>query len=420
MKGTLLVSIFLSLLGAALAPLYIPILYGDLHPQALEAAVLLTIIYFSSITAVGMNAVLEAYFDSNSRFTISVLSQIVVISSSILSTVLFAHTLGIYSIALGYVAGTVLSLLIKVFFYIKKGTYTLKGKMDWKEIKDFYIVFFPVAVTVMIGQINLTVDNIFASQFPEGAVTYINNAKNLVHFPQAIIGVAIATLIFPMLSKAQSAKNPDLFKSGLQRGFSLLSLILLPALAGIVWLMPSIIEVIYQRGEFTEDATAATTNVAYFYIGSVLFFSLQAILSKGFYALQKGQIILRIGLLSILLNIFLNFFLTKALNSYLGIPLASSLVALIYFVISFYLFIKLTGRFNSLDLTMDLLKIVLSVIIMMTALYTLRILTPSLPSLLNTATAALVGATVYTLSILALRVSTVRFLLSFITKGRRN
>ncbi|MDG5471571.1 murein biosynthesis integral membrane protein MurJ [Jeotgalibacillus sp. ET6] len=416
MKGTLIVSFVFSLLGAVLAPFYIPLLYPNFSSDATEISILVAIIFFASIVAVGMNSVLEAFFDANNRFAISVVSQIVVILSSILSAVLFADQIGIYSLAIGYAAGTVLSLLLKTLFFIDKGTYTLKGKFDWLEIKSFYIVFIPVAFTVMIGQINLTVDYIFAGRFEESVITYINNAKNLVHFPQAIIGVTIGTIIFPLLSKAQSTNNKELFKTGIQRGLSAMSLILLPAVAGMMWLMPNIIELVYLRGEFSEAAAAATTAVAYFYVGSVLFFSLQTVLNKGFYAMQKGHVILKIGAISILLNIVLNYILTETMNSYNGIPLASSLMAFIYFVVSYFIFTNLIGRSGQRKMLADLIKIIIAVAIMIGVLSLLRMSVSTLPNIAEIMLSAVVGALVYLGAVFLLKVSTFTFLISAIRK----
>ncbi|TDL32608.1 murein biosynthesis integral membrane protein MurJ [Jeotgalibacillus sp. S-D1] len=412
MKGTLIVSVIFSVIGAALAPLYIPMLYPNFNEQATEIAVLIAIIFFASVVAVGMNSVLEAFFDANNRFAISVVSQIVVILSSIISAILFAESIGVYSLALGYAFGTVLSLLLKTLFFIQKGTYTLRGKFDWLEIKSFYIVFIPVAVTVMIGQINLTVDYVFAGRFQEGVITYINNAKNLVHFPQAIIGVTIGTIIFPLLSKAQSTKNNELFQTGIQRGLSTMCLVLFPSVAGMMWLMPNIIELVFQRGAFSASAAEATTIVAYYYVGSVLFFSLQTVLNKGFYAMQKGHLILTIGSFSVLLNILFNYILTEVMNSYNGIPLASSIMAFFYFAVSYFIFTRLIGGSGQKEMLAEIMKITAAVVVMVGVLYSIDFFTSTLPNLAEMIFVAIAGAIIYIAVIKLLNVKTFSFLLS--------
>ncbi|MGD7043312.1 murein biosynthesis integral membrane protein MurJ [Jeotgalibacillus proteolyticus] len=418
LKGTIVISAILSIAGASLAPIYIPLFYPDITDLAEQTAITVAIIFFMSVIVVGMNSVFEAYFDAENRFAISVVSQIIVILSSIISAILFADVIGVYSLAAGYGAGTILSLVIKQMFFLPKNSFSFRGKFDWLEIKTFYLIFIPVAITVMIGQINLTVDQIFAGAFQEEAIVYINNAKNIVHFPQAIIGVTIGTIIFPLLSKAQSQNDSDLFKKGIQRGLSAMCLVLFPAIAGMMWLMPTVIEVILLRGEFDENAAAATTTVAYFYVGSVLFFSMQTVLNKGFYALQKGHYILTIGAVSVGLNALLNFVLTRVLESYIGIPLASSLMALLYFAVSYVVFMKLIGRSADSQLMKDIIKILFAAAAMLLILYTVRDLTSTLPGIAEIAVVALLGAAVYGATVYLLKVSSFNFLLSSLRRNK--
>lgn len=420
LKSTALVSLILSVFGAVLAPLYIPFFYPELDEKGTEITVFITIIYFSSLIAVGMNAVLEAYLDANNRFAISVVSQILVMASSIAAAFFFASSIGVYSLAFGYLTGTLLSLALKKLFFMPKEAYSLREKFDWKEIHSFYHIFIPVAVTAMIGQINLTVDHAFANPYGKGTVNYITYAKNLVHFPQAILAVTIGTIIFPMLAKAQSSKNKKLFKAGLQRGISTMSLILFPALAGMVWLMPDIIEAIYQRGKFTQEATEATTTVAYYYMGSVLFFSLQTVLNKGFYAMNKGHVILKVGVLSILLNGICNYAFTNIMDSYMGIPLASSFGAFIYFIVSYSIFTKLIGKSDQREMMVDLFKVCISVLLMLIVLFWIRPFTDRLPNLAEIAVVSAAGAAVYTGAVLMLRISAATFLVSAFIRTKKD
>nr|WP_039813863.1 murein biosynthesis integral membrane protein MurJ [Jeotgalibacillus malaysiensis] len=407
MLGTILISLIISIAGAALAPFYIPLMY-DFSGEALHIATIVTIIFFSSMVGVGMNAVLEGYFDAVERFAISVTSQTIVTLSSILFAILFANSWGVYSLAIGYAAGVVISLVLKLLFFIQKGTFSIRQKLDYDEIKTFFIIFIPVGLTIMVGQINLMVDYIFAGRFSESVITYVNNAKNLVHFPQALIGVTISTVIFPIISKAQAKQDNKLFKQGIQQGINVMSLILLPAIAGMMWLMPSIVELLFQRGAFDSQASEATTVVAYFYVGSVIFFSLQQVLNKGFYALNKGRLILTIGLISIGLNALFNYIFTMLMGSYNGIPLASSVMAFVYFAVSLYIFRKLINESLMKEMLPDLLKIIISVILMMGALLLLDPVLSGWGPVVTIILTGLAGSIVYGIAVIVLKVSSIK------------
>lgn len=417
-KGTLVLAFVLSLIGMAVAPFMIRIFYPDFSPEATEIATWVTVIFFSCIAIVGMNAVLEAFFDAESKFSLSIVSQIIVILSSILSAFLFANKIGPYSLALGYVVGTVLSLVFKLFITIPNKSMRIREKLDWIEVKKFYWVFLPVGLTVAVGQVNLMVGSIFAGFQGEGAVTYINYAKNLVHMPQAIFGVTIATIIFPMLSKAITNEDNDLFKRGIEKGLTTMYLVLMPAVIGMMLLMPNLIELFFQRGAFGEDATTATSQVAYYYFGSVLFFSLNNVINKGFYTLKKGHMILMISIGSIGLNVLFNFLFAEWLG-YLGIPLAASVMALFYTGACLIVFVKLVGSLDFRAIIIDYVKITIATAIMAAAVYGLLQVMDTIPNIIQIITAAITGAIVFVIAVFAMRTNAFLFLWNNLTKRKK-
>ncbi|SEH44160.1 putative peptidoglycan lipid II flippase [Halobacillus karajensis] len=417
-KGTLVLAFILSIIGMLLAPVIMPLLYPNFSEEATQIATWVTIIFFACISFVGMNSVLEAFFDAESKFSLSIVSQIIVILSSIFAAFLFANQIGAYSLALGYLVGTVLSLIFKLFLVVPRKVMDVKQKIDWPEVKQFYWIFLPVGLTVAVGQVNLMVGTIFAGHQGEGAVTYINYAKNLVHMPQAIFGVTIATIIFPLLSKAITANDTDQFKRGIEKGLTTMYLVLLPAVIGMMLLMPNLIELFYERGAFSDAATEATTQVAYLYFGSVVFFSLNNVINKGFYTMKKGHLILMISIGSIALNVLFNFLLAEWLG-YRGIPLAASLMALFYTAACLVVFVRLVGGLDFKYLVKDYVKITVAVAVMSGAVIGLQQVITSWPNLLQIISVAVVGAVVFIACSFALKTQAFLFLLRNITKRKK-
>lgn len=415
-RGTVLLGFIVSLTGVVASPFLLPIMFPELSTEAIRLSVGLSVVFFIAVFVVSLNAVYEAYLDAENKFSLSVISQILVIGSTILGAIFFAERFGAYSLAFGYLVGSLLSYAAKRLWFIPKDSHKIVGRLDWSEIKPFSIIFIPVAITVMVGQVNLTIDNIFAGRFSGEAINYINYAKNIVHFPQAIIGVTIGTIIFPILSKAISTDNQAGFKKSIEYGLMLTLLVLLPAVAGMMWLMQDLIHIVYERGAFTADATQATASVGYLYLGSVLFFSLQNILNKAFYAKKKGYVILRISLFSIALNIALNFLFIELLGSYLAIPLASSVMALVYFTLNWIVFNRTEGKLENSFLLKDSAKIILSTAIMLFSLWLLDLVIADLNVYVHFAIIVLAGALVYGAAIIVFRTATARFLLTKLKK----
>ncbi|WP_093213593.1 murein biosynthesis integral membrane protein MurJ [Sediminibacillus albus] len=409
LKGTAVVSAVLAAIGAGLSPYIIPLLYPGFSEQAQMIAVWVSVLLMSALVFVGINAVLEAYLDANNRFSIATVSQILVIAGMILSAILFAEQIGPYALAAGYLIGAAVSLLFKLIFVVPKQTINLREKINFKEVNAFYAIFIPVAVTVMVGQINLAVDNIFAGQFSEGTVTYINYAKNLVHFPQAIFGVTIATIVFPILAKAEASDDRLLFKRTIAQGLTTMYLIVLPAVTGMMVLMPSIIGLLYERGAFTHQATLATSQAAYYYFGSVLFFSLNTMINKGFYSLKKGKLIMGLGAASILFNVIFNYIFTRWLG-YTGIPLASSVIGFLYIAIGFWIFLRLAGGLPLQMLGREFVKITIAALAMLAGILPLISLLAEWPLAVSVIAIAGAGAIIYSVSAYLLRIEAMLFL----------
>ncbi|WP_077623411.1 murein biosynthesis integral membrane protein MurJ [Sediminibacillus massiliensis] len=417
LKGTAMVSILIAVIGVIVSPYLIPLLYGNFSEDAKAIAVKVSVVLMAALVFVGVNSVLEAYLDAKSNFSLSALSQVIVVLTTIAGAVIFADKIGPLSLALGYLLGALISLFYKLFLLVPKQVFHLKQSWNIEETYSFYKVFIPVAMTVMVGQINLAVDNVFAGRFEEGTVTYINYAKNLVHFPQSIFAVTLATMIFPILSKAYVNNDTRQFKAAIGKGLQFMYFILLPSITGMFLLMPYLISFIYERGAFTHEATIATSYTSYFYFGSVLFFSLSTVINKGFYTLKKGHLIMGIGAGSICLNLLFNYLFTNWIG-YIGIPLASSMVAFVYLIAGAVLFNKLAGGFDFRILGVEFTKITLCGLGM---LGILALLLPTFSRLPDAACILLVsisGVCIYLIFTYIARVETVRFILKDLRKKR--
>lgn len=326
---------------------------------------------FFSIFLVGINAVFEGYFDAKGKYSFSTFSQTVVVLSTIGSTLFLSKLIGGYSIALGYLVGTIISFLIKFFYFGPRKFINWRQKLNIKEVNTFYLIFIPVGITIMVGQINLNISNFYAGMFGADAISYLNYAFRLVSIPQAIFGVTVATIIYPIIAKARTNNDMNLFKTGMEKGLSIMFLFLAPTVSGMMLMMEEIIQIVYQRGAFDGAATVATSEVAYYYVGSVLFYSIQVIIAKGFYTLDKGNLIMRIGILSILLNIVFNFVFSSWIG-YKGLALSTSVVGFIYTFIAFFILNKHIGWLSVRKIGKEYVKIIFSCIVMIVVLWIIK------------------------------------------------
>jgi putative peptidoglycan lipid II flippase len=263
-------------------------------------------------------------------------------------------------------------------------------------VKLFYQIFWPVGLTIAVGQINLMVNTFFAADLGEGVVANLNYAFRLVNIPQAIFGVTIATIAFPIIAKAKADHDMNYFRKGIEKGLLYLLVFLTPTLAGMWLLMHPLVESVYERGAFTGSATNITTSFAILYIGSTFFYSIQAVVAKGFYVLEKGHLIMRIGLISILLNVISNWIFSDLYGAK-GIALSASIVAMIYSVITFTTLWKLIGGLNKNYLIKNAVQVAGATAVMMLFLLVIEKYTAidDLPAFLHLLAQSTIGAMIY-------------------------
>ncbi|MET3575414.1 murein biosynthesis integral membrane protein MurJ [Bhargavaea ullalensis] len=369
-KGTFWLTLGVSILGVLLSSPIVRLFYPNFgeFEHGFAIASWTAAIYFASLMMVGVNAVFEGFFDAKKKFSFSVFSQTSVVLMTIVFALLFHKQIGIIAVPLGYFVGTILSLLIKLIYRTPKKFIIWSQKLDREEVSAFYHIFWPVGLTIAVGQINLMVNTFFAADLGEGVVSNLNYAFRLVNIPQAIFGVTIATIAFPIIAEAHTKKNPGLFKRGLEKGYLYLLVFLTPMLAGMWYLMHELVGTVYERGAFTASATDLTSSYAVLYIGSAFFYSIQAVTAKGFYTLEKGHYMMRIGLISIILNIVSNWIFSQFYGAQ-GIALSASIVALLYCAITFTTLWKEVGGMDGSYLLKNTAQIIVGVLVMMAFLF---------------------------------------------------
>jgi putative peptidoglycan lipid II flippase len=161
-----------------------------------------------------------------------------------------------------------------------------------------------------------------------------------------------------------------MFKQGIEKGLSSMFLLIAPSVAGMMLLIEPIVRIVYERGAFTPSATEITSQYALYYMGSVLFYSIQAVVAKGFYTLGKGSSFMRIGLFSIVLNIVSNYLFAKWIGPS-GLALSASIVGMIYSTLTFTTLHRISGGFHLKQIGREFGKIIIATTAMIAILLAL-------------------------------------------------
>jgi hypothetical protein len=118
---------------------------------------------------------------------------------------------------------------------------------------------------------------------PPGSMTVLSYGQRLYEFPLGVFGVAIATAIFPALSR--ESNDPDRFMATLRRGMRLSFFIGFPASVGLVLVREPLAAAIFQGGQFSHEDVQKVGFVLAMYAPAIWAYSMQQLSTRAFYAL---------------------------------------------------------------------------------------------------------------------------------------
>ena len=123
----------------------------------------------------------------------------------------------------------------------------------------------PAALGLGVTQINIMVDTLLASFLPEGSISYLYYSNRLLQLPLALFGIALGTALFPTFSSLVSQGKTEELMSTFLFGIRTVLFITVPASIGLIVFRVPIISLLFQRGEFTQNATIATSQALFAY-----------------------------------------------------------------------------------------------------------------------------------------------------------
>ncbi|TVS03703.1 MAG: murein biosynthesis integral membrane protein MurJ [Phycisphaerales bacterium] len=182
------------------------------------------------------------------------------------------------------------------------------GTIQLNALVDTLIAMWPVWVGPTIGGYDYPLD--------ERSNAILTYTQRLYQFPLGVFGIAVATVAFPMLSRA--ASDPNAFVRTLKSAARLSLFIALPASVGLVLVRGDLTGVVFGGGEhaFSDDGLARSSAVLLGYAVAVWAYSLNHVFVRAFYAHGDTMTPLKVAVgvlgLNLALNLVLIWFLREA------------------------------------------------------------------------------------------------------------
>ena len=318
------------------APIVIHLFYPEFTHSAYvyHLAVSLLRILLPTVLLFSVSGVVIGVLYSYERFTMPAVVSIVWNLVIIAFIALFSghDSLGIYALAWGMLAGTVAEVVLLVAA-LRRVDLKWRVSFAWRDplLRRVLLLMVPVTITLGILNFNALIDFFFAQFVSDHAAAQINYAFRLYQLPQGMFAITIGTVLFPTLSRYAADNDMDSFRETLSMGVRQIFFVSLPFVAWFVVVPHSIVQLIYQHGQFVPADTAAVAPILAFFTLGMAFANVNVMFNRGFQSMQRPWLPLYVGIVNLVLNALLDWVLYKPLGAR-GIVLSTSIVSAFNFV----------------------------------------------------------------------------------------
>ncbi|MGH7313855.1 MAG: murein biosynthesis integral membrane protein MurJ [Candidatus Rokuibacteriota bacterium] len=317
-----------TLVGIAAAPWILRVVapgFTD-DPGQMTLAVLLTRAMFPYLVLVGLAALAMGALHAHGRFFAAALGPAVLNVGIIVAVLLLAGRMEppILALAVGVLAGGAGQLLVQVPSLRRAGLLVLpSGDRRHPALVRMARLLVPAVFGLAAVQVTVLVNTLLASLLPGGSISFLYYADRVMEFPLGVFGIAQASASLPAMSRQAAVGDRQGLGETVNFTLRLALYVALPATAGLVLLRMPITRVLFERGRFGPEDTAATAQALAWYAVGLVGFSMARILAQVLYALGEPGTAVKLGLLSVGANVIAALALMEPL-AHGGLALASS------------------------------------------------------------------------------------------------
>jgi putative peptidoglycan lipid II flippase len=320
----------IGVLGAPLlVVVFAPGFMNDVPKQELAGAMLR--VTFPYIFFISLTALAGGILNTWRRFAVPAFTPVLLNLSLIGSAIWLAPRFAepVTALAWGVLIAGIVQLLFQVPFLLQLRLLPRPSlSRDREGVRRILRLMVPTLFAVSVTQINLLVDTFIASFLVTGSISWLYFSDRLVEFPLGVFGIALATVIMPVLSAEHARGSPEAYSRTLDWALRWVFLISVPAAAGLALLAAPALTTLFQYERFTAfDVDMASRSLLAYAVGLPAFVLIK-VLASAFFSRQDTRTPVRAAVIAMAANIVLNLLLVIPL-AHAGLALATSLAAYI-------------------------------------------------------------------------------------------
>jgi putative peptidoglycan lipid II flippase len=249
-------------------------------------------VLFPIVVLLGLNGLVVGILNAYDHFSIPAISalvwNVVIIGLLIALRPLFSGPDQLYAYAIGVLVATVVQFAM-VLPVLGRIDFRLRVAFDWRDPRVRQVLTLMLPVTIGLGVINfdLLINSSLGTLVSEHAPRAIDAAFRIYMLPQGMFSVAVATVLFPTLSRFAARRDYDSLRTTAATGTRQILLLLVPAAAFTLALATPITRLIYQHGSFDIHSTDRVALALFWFSFSLPFSGVNLLMTRTFFSLQR-------------------------------------------------------------------------------------------------------------------------------------
>ncbi len=194
-------------------------------------------------------------------------------------------------------------------------------------VRETFKAMAPMLFALAVFQVNTFLDQVLAEALVpgDGAVSSFAFASRLFQFPLGLVGVALGTAMFPLMSGFAARNELEKLTASLLNSVRLLAFISLPAAAGLAAVALPVTELLFSGPRSEPEMLQRSALVLSMLCISLPIICIISLLTKAFFAMRDHRTPTRIALVAVAVNLTANVILLQTPLMEAGLALGTAI-----------------------------------------------------------------------------------------------
>lgn len=277
----------------------------------------------------------------------------------------------LYGLAIAVVMGGAAQWLVQIPRMRKEG-FRYKPNWQWKDgnVSRIWKLMVPSVFASGITQFNVLINSAFAQSLQSGSQTSLLNAFQIWQLPVGLFGVATGMVVLPSLSRMMVGEGRSEVATQIAKALRFVAFFAVPSAVVLAILNVEVVSVLFQRGEYTVDATIYTGSILGAYSIGLLGYAGTKIVLPAVLAMEKRWLPLIVSSIALVISLGLNYtFVVVFHKDASWLALTTSVITTFNFLFYFLFLRKQLGGICGKMLASGLLKILLAGLVLALVCY---------------------------------------------------